>query len=101
MNKKTIFSLSLVFLIISGIIAFIPVKAQEIQSTHQFSTIYEFSISYSSQNSRFNTKTALNITYLQNGSEFLSDGISIWNVPVNITSSEIRDLLATWKPRFS
>ncbi len=98
MKQKSIVALIWLNLLILGI--FVPAlgTASDIESSHQVSTVYDFSISYSNGNSKFNTKSALNITYLQNGSEFFTEGTSIWHLPVNITSAEIRDLLAICFP---
>ena len=86
------------FIIVGCMLTSTLTKTQNVSATNQMSTIYEFSISYSSESTKFNTKTNLNITYLQNTSEFLASGESIWHLPVNITDQEIRDLLASYLP---
>lgn len=60
--------------------------------------VYEFSIEYSDQNSKYNTLTDLKIIARENGSNFFDEGISSWHLPVNVTDKNIRDLLKIYLP---
>jgi len=98
MKRKRYTRLILFYFIIGCLLLPNVGRTQGLSATDQISTIYEFSISYSSNSTKFNTKVNLNITYMQNDSEFLASGESIWHLPVNITDREIRDLLASYLP---